>query len=57
MGDVPDWYITVRAAKYLGVAPWELLDRPVIWTSWALEASNAEDSARKQKEQRESRKK
>ena len=24
MGEIPDWYLLVRAARYLGVAPWDL---------------------------------
>ncbi len=35
----------VRAAKYLGVPPWELLDRPIAWREFALAAENAESKA------------
>ena len=33
------------AARYLGVAPWELYRQPVYWRDWALTAHNAEDEA------------
>lgn len=45
MGDAPDWYWLVRAARYLGVAPWELLERPPIWIELALAAFAAEDAS------------
>jgi hypothetical protein len=44
-GVIPDWYVLIRAAKYLGVAPWDLLNQPGIWTSWAITAQNAEADA------------
>lgn len=46
MGSVPDWYELIRAARYLGVPPWELAERPVWWRNRALEAEHAELSAR-----------
>ena len=46
MGEVPEWYELFVAAKYLGVAPWELLDQPVYWKEWAIAASSAEGSAK-----------
>lgn len=42
MGYIPDWYPLVRAARYLGVAPWDLYERPLIWQTWALMADKAE---------------
>ena len=33
-----DWYVLMRAARYLGVAPWELLDQPVYWQHKAIES-------------------
>lgn len=47
MGHAPAWYITLRAAKYLGVPPWDLLDRPVWWQEIALAAESAETAAEK----------
>lgn len=45
---MPDWYQVLRAAKYLGVAPWQLLEQPVIWMDWALAAESAEIDAQNQ---------
>lgn len=39
---MPDYYPVIRAARYLGVAPWELLERPDCWTTWALNCENGE---------------
>ncbi len=47
VGRVPEWYMLVRAAKYLGVAPWEMLDRPTYWMEWALMGEAAENEAEK----------
>ena len=33
-----DWYVLIRAARYLGVAPWDLLDAPIFWYHKALES-------------------
>lgn len=35
----------IRAARYLGVAPWELAGRPKVWIAWALDAEAAEIGA------------
>jgi hypothetical protein len=45
MGEAPAWYLTLRAAKYLGVAPWDLAERPVWWQEIALVAEKAETAA------------
>ena len=45
MGSVPDWYPVLRAAKYLGVAPWALLEQPGDWLQVALDAEAAEHEA------------
>lgn len=39
---MPNWFPLVRAARYLGVPPWELARQPVAWMSWALTAERAE---------------
>lgn len=49
MGEAPDWYWHIRAAKYLGVAPWDLLEQPIIWHNWAVLAEEAESKAHAQK--------
>ena len=45
MGACPEWYPLVKAARYLGVAPWELLKQPRIWFEWALTAQAVENEA------------
>lgn len=45
MGELPDWYITIRAARYLKVPPWELAGQSVAWTNYALAAQSAENAA------------
>ena len=45
MGDVPEWYPLLVAAKHLEVAPWELAKMPVWWTEIALAARHAEIAA------------
>lgn len=45
MGACPEWYPIIRAARYLGVAPWELVEQPAAWIDWALIAQNAEVGA------------
>ncbi len=52
MGEAPSWYFTLKAAKYLGVAPWDLLERPVWWQEVALAAEAAEAAASKQQQSR-----
>lgn len=39
---MPYWYPLIRAAKYLGVAPWELLQQHPRWYYQALAADRAE---------------
>ena len=43
----PDWYLTVQAAKWLGVTPWELMEQPLYWTHWGLAGRSAENRAEK----------
>ncbi len=45
MGACPEWYELIRAGRYLGVAPWELLERPRAWIDMALAAESAEIKA------------
>lgn len=52
MGELPEWYISLRAAKYLGCKPWELIEQPVIWQEYALAAVRAEGTAQEQRAQR-----
>ncbi len=41
----PDWYTLIAAARYLGVAPWDLLEQPIWWRDKALIAATAEAQA------------
>jgi hypothetical protein len=45
-GSAPEWYMVLRAAKYLGVAPWELLEHSSYWMHIALAAEWAEGKAK-----------
>ena len=45
MGVVPDWYPLIRAARYLGVPPWELAKQPSMWMTLALMSEKAEVEA------------
>lgn len=45
MGACPDWYYLLQTAKYLGVAPWELIEQSVVWQDIALIAMMAESEA------------
>ena len=49
MGSAPAWYYLLRAARYLGVAPWDLAARPVWWQEIALAAEAAEAAASRQR--------
>lgn len=46
VGYMPWWYPLIRAAKYLGVAPWELARQPRFWRDRALQAEAAELGAK-----------
>jgi hypothetical protein len=52
LGKCPDWYITITAAKYLGVAPWDLIKQPYHWTDWAIESQQAEAKAEQDRQKR-----
>lgn len=42
---MPEWYTVIRAARYLGVAPWDLAVQAAAWTDYALMAEAAEKGA------------
>ena len=46
MGECPDYYPVIRAARYLHVPPWALSDEAAAWTEWALTCEAAEIGAR-----------
>lgn len=55
MGGPPEWYLLLRAARYLGVAPWDLAEKPAIWRDWALIAESEEISAEAERAKRSKR--
>lgn len=55
MGEEPTWYPLLKAAKYLGVAPWDLAKQPMWWTEIALAARGAEAYASAQQAKRKAR--
>lgn len=52
MGEIPDWYRTIKAAQVLQVAPWELAERPLVWQEWALNAAKAESFVQEERAKR-----
>lgn len=52
MGEPPSWYRLIRAAKYLGVPPWDLAAQPHTWVNMAEAAQDAEAHARAMHEKR-----
>jgi hypothetical protein len=53
MGECPDDYALIQAAKYLGVAPWDLMRQPTFWKIRALKYMRIENEAIEQKKQLE----
>lgn len=49
MGEVPEWYPLIVAARYLEVPPWELWERPTAWRDMALASMKAEHRASEQR--------
>jgi hypothetical protein len=41
----PPIFLLLRAAKYLGVPPWELAEKPMVWQHYALLMESAEAQA------------
>ena len=54
MGACPEDYTLVKAAQYLGVAPWELMEQSIWWRERAIMFMNAEAGAAKILEQHRS---
>ena len=54
----PDYYYLIRAAKFLGVPPWELWERKfsILWQQWARICETAELEAKQEREERENKK-
>jgi len=47
MGACPEDYSLVKAAQWLGVAPWELMEQSIWWRDRAIMFMNAEAEAQK----------
>lgn len=56
MGEIPDWYRLLRAARELHVAPWELAKQPLVWQEWALNAVRAEAFVQEERAKRQASK-
>ena len=52
-GAMLDWYTTIRAARYLGVPPWELLQQPVFWQYKALESEGIDAEVQEARQQQD----
>jgi hypothetical protein len=52
VGEAPLWYRVLRAAKFLGVAPWDLAEAPYTWMEQAEAAQAAEHSAEQARKDR-----
>jgi hypothetical protein len=48
-GRIPDWFVVIQTAKYLGVDPWDLVERPH-WINYGQAAMAAEHRAAMAKE-------
>lgn len=53
MGEAPDWWFHVRAARYLGVSPWDLAGQPVFWRNVALISEDVEAQFQQDMQRRE----
>ena len=53
MGEAPWWYRVVRAAKFLGVAPWDLAEAPITWLHRAEATMEAEHAAQEAERRRQ----
>lgn len=52
LGALPDWYALIRAARYLNVAPWELLKQPYFWQRIAITAERIENHVQEELQRR-----
>lgn len=46
LGELPDHVALIQAARYLGVAPWDLMERPTVWVTWALQDERVDIEAK-----------
>jgi hypothetical protein len=52
MGECPEWYPLFRAARYLGVPPWELAKQPIFFQNCAIEMEAAHIEAENERAKR-----
>lgn len=52
-GECPEIYTLIRAARYLRVPPWELLEQPNLWAEWAVAIEGAEAWAEREQIKRQ----
>jgi hypothetical protein len=46
----------IRAAKYLGVPPWELAEQPTYWQEWANDCQWIDNELEKERDRRQAKK-
>lgn len=51
-GYAPEEYLLFRAARYCGVAPWELEQQSVYWLNHALKYESIENEAQRMRHER-----
>jgi|GEM_PF-2039727 len=44
-GETLDWLELIQTAKFLGVAPWELAEKPITWLKMGMLAREVENHA------------
>lgn len=54
-GYAPEEYLLFRAARYVGVAPWELEQQSVYWLNHALKYESIENEAQRMRHERAQR--
>ena len=42
VADPPEWYLNMRAARYLGIPPWDIENVAVKWRDMALMSEGCE---------------
>lgn len=47
---LPEWWGLYEAAERLNCPPWELLDKPQVWQTWAMLKASVEQEVRRRQE-------
>lgn len=55
-GPLPDYYTTLKVARYLRVPPWELVTQPQYWTQAALITMQADAEIKAKHQEKQERK-